>query len=93
MSFKRKPPPGNVRRTVSLGNNFRGVTTNKQGRIIQFESEQERKLVLLLERDPTVVNYNSQPETLHSAIVVDTTEATSQISKCGMPVGKSNCMR
>lgn len=65
MSLKRKPPPGNVRRTVSLGNNFRGVTTSKQGRVIQFESEQERKLVLLLERDPTVVDYISQPETLH----------------------------
>lgn len=64
MSLKRKPPPGNVRRTVSLGNNFRGVTTNKQGRVIQFESEQERKLVLLLERDPMVVDYISQPETL-----------------------------
>jgi hypothetical protein len=58
------PPPGNVRRTVSLGNNFRGVTTNKRGRLIQFESEQERKLVLLLERDPAVADYISQPEIL-----------------------------
>lgn len=65
MAFKRKPPPGNVRRVMCLGNNFRGVTTNKRGHVIQFESEQEHKLVLLLERDPTVTDYISQPETLH----------------------------
>jgi hypothetical protein len=65
MALKRKPPPGNVRRVISLGNNFRGVTANKRGHLIQFESEQERKLILLLERDPTVVDYVSQPETLH----------------------------
>ena len=64
MAFKRKPPPGNVRRVVSIGNNFRGVTTNKQGHLVQFESEQERKLVLLLERDPSVADYLSQPEVL-----------------------------
>jgi hypothetical protein len=64
MAFKRKPPSGNVRRVVSLGNNFRGVTTNKQGHIVQFESEQERKLILLLERDPGVIDYASQPEVL-----------------------------
>lgn len=64
MSMKRKPPTGNARRVISLGNNFRGVTTNKQGHLVQFESEQERKLILLLERDPLVVNYVSQPETL-----------------------------
>ncbi len=65
MAFKRKPPPGNVRRSIALGNNFRGVTTNKQGHLVQFESEQERKLILLLERDPRVVDYVSQPEVLH----------------------------
>jgi hypothetical protein len=65
MALKRKPPPGNVRRTISLGGNFRGVTTNKRGHLVQFESEQERKLVLLLERDPTVADYRSQPEVLH----------------------------
>ena len=64
MAFKRKPPPGSARRVISLGNNFRGVTTNKRGRLVQFESEQERKLVLLLEHDPTVADYISQPETL-----------------------------
>jgi hypothetical protein len=40
------------------------VTTNKCGRLVQFESEQERKLILLLERDVTVVDFMSQPETL-----------------------------
>jgi hypothetical protein len=64
MAFKRRPPPGNVRRSVALGNNFRGVTTNKCGHLVQFESEQERKLILLLERDPTVADYVSQPEVL-----------------------------
>ena len=64
MAIKRKPPSDNVRRVISLGNNWRGVTTNKQGRLIQFESEQERKLILLLERDQTVIDYVSQPETL-----------------------------
>jgi hypothetical protein len=65
MAFRRKPPPGNVRRVISLGGNFRGVTTNKRGHLVQFESEQERKLILLLERDLTVADYVSQPETLH----------------------------
>lgn len=65
MGLHRRPPPGNVRRTLSLGGSFRGVTTNKRGRVVQFESEQERKLVLLLERDPTVADYGSQPEVLH----------------------------
>jgi len=64
MSMKRKPPIGNVRRVISLGNNFRGVTTNKRGHLVQFESEQERKLILLLERDSSVVEFVSQPETL-----------------------------
>lgn len=65
MPFRRKPPPGNVRRVIGLGNNFRGVTTNKRGHLVQFESEQEHKLLLLLERDHTVADYLSQPETLH----------------------------
>jgi len=64
MAFKRKPPPGNVRRVVGLGTNCRGITTNKRGRLVQFESHQERTLILLLERDPTVADYCSQPETL-----------------------------
>jgi hypothetical protein len=48
MAFKRKPLPANVRRVISLGNNFRGVTTNRCGHLVQFESEQERKLLLLI---------------------------------------------
>ncbi len=65
MSFRRKPPPGNVRRVICLGNNVRGVTTNKRGHLVQFESEQEHKLILLLERDVTVTDFLSQPETFH----------------------------
>jgi hypothetical protein len=64
MIYKRKPPPGNVRRVTHIRGNIRGVTTNKRGRLVQFESEQERKLILLLERDCTVSDYISQPETL-----------------------------
>ena len=64
MAWKRKPPLDNVRRVVSIGKNIRGVTTNKRGRLVQFESEQERKFILLLERDRTVTDFISQPETL-----------------------------
>jgi hypothetical protein len=64
MIYKRKPPPDNVRRVTHIRSNICGITTNKRGRLVQFESEQERKLILLLERDGTVSDYISQPETL-----------------------------
>jgi prepilin-type processing-associated H-X9-DG protein len=64
MAFSRRPPPGNVRRVVSFGGNCRGVTTNKCGRLVQFESELERILVLILERDPSVADFASQPLTI-----------------------------
>lgn len=64
MGFRRRPPSDNVRRVVCLGKNCRGTTTNKCGRLVQFESEQEHKLLLLFERDATVADYISQPETL-----------------------------
>lgn len=66
MSLKRKPPAGNVRRVAAIGNNLRGTLTNKTGRIVQFESFSERSLLLRLERDQTVRDYTSQPETFHS---------------------------
>ena len=62
MSFKRKPPPGNVRRVRSNGQNLRGVITNKAGRLVQFESWAERTLILRLDRDREVMDYQSQPE-------------------------------
>lgn len=62
MSFKRKPPVGNVRRVRSNGENLRGVITNKAGRLVQFESWLERALILRLDRDPAVLDYQSQPE-------------------------------
>lgn len=62
MSFKRKPPAGNVRRVRSNGRNIRGVITNKVGRLVQFESWLERTLILRLDRDPEVLDYQSQPE-------------------------------
>jgi hypothetical protein len=62
MGFKRHPPAGNVRRVACTGLNIRGVMTNKAGRIVQFESQMEHALILRLERDPNVVDYNSQPE-------------------------------
>jgi hypothetical protein len=51
-----------VRRVVSIGNNERGVTVSKAGRTVQFESWQERKLLLVLDRAPDVLDYASQPE-------------------------------
>jgi len=39
--------------------------TNKAGRIVQFESFLERSLLLRLDRDRTVRDYGSQPETFH----------------------------
>lgn len=63
MGLKRRPPEGDVRRVVSMGQNLRGVITNKTGRTVQFESFAERTLLLLFERDRTVLNYRSQPET------------------------------
>lgn len=63
MSLKRKPPAGNVRRVAAINGNLRGVITNKAGRVVQFESFAERSLLLRLDRDRTVADYNSQPET------------------------------
>ncbi|MGD9146671.1 MAG: TnsA endonuclease N-terminal domain-containing protein [Anaerolineae bacterium] len=62
MKLNRKPPPGNVRRVRSTGQNIRGVITNKAGRLVQFESWAERSLLLRLDRDPGVTDYGSQPE-------------------------------
>ncbi len=63
MTFKRKPPEGDVRRVTSMGLNLPGVTTNKNGYTVQFESFAERILLVLFERDKTVLSYRSQPET------------------------------
>lgn len=63
MSFKQRPPAGDVRRVRSNGDNLRGVITNKAGRLVQFESWAERVWLLRLERDPEVMDYQSQPET------------------------------
>jgi hypothetical protein len=60
MKLNRKPPPGNVRRVGSTGQNIRGVVTNKAGRLVQFESWAERALMLRLDRDPDVTDYGSQ---------------------------------
>jgi hypothetical protein len=62
MALKRKPPTGNVRRVTPIGNNVRYAITSKADETIQCESFQERKLTLLLDRDPTVQEYRSQPE-------------------------------
>jgi hypothetical protein len=61
---KRKPPAQNVRRVRAIDGNSRFAIVNKCGRTVQCESFQEYKLVLLLERDPEVQDYLSQPETL-----------------------------
>jgi hypothetical protein len=64
MGWRRKPPGSDVRRVCAIGNNIRGVVTNKVGRIVQYESFAERSLLLRLERNPLVCDYASQPETL-----------------------------
>src|SRR5579859_1165784 len=62
MTFKRKPPPGNIRRVASIDNNLRYTVTSKGDATVQCESFQERKLALVFDRDPTVQVYRSQPE-------------------------------
>jgi hypothetical protein len=62
--MKRKPPVQNVRRVSAIGDNLRHTVTSKTQRSIQCESFHEYKLVLRLDRDPTVADYLSQPETL-----------------------------
>ena len=64
MPLIRKPPLDNVRRVQTNGSNLRYTLTNKAGRLVQCESQQERKLALLLERDQTICDYGSQPERL-----------------------------
>ena len=62
MTFKRKPPSGNVRRVAPIGGNLRYTVTGKTDQTIQCESFQERKLTLLFDRDPGIRTYVSQPE-------------------------------
>jgi len=62
MTLKRKPPAGNVRHVVPIGNNLRYAITSKADETVQCESFQERKLTLLFDRDPTIQEYRSQPE-------------------------------
>ena len=62
MALKRKPPTGNIRRVVPIGNNLRYAITSKADATVQCESFQERKLTLLLDRDESVREYRSQPE-------------------------------
>jgi hypothetical protein len=61
MALKRKPPAGNIRRVAPISNNLRYAITSKADETIQCESFQERKLTLLFDRDPTIVEYRSQP--------------------------------
>ena len=62
MALKRKPPSGNVEQDCLKLRNLRYVITSKADETIQCKSFQERKLALLLDRDPTVQEYRSQPE-------------------------------
>lgn len=61
MSFRRRPPNGNVRRVAAIDNNSRYTITNKNGETVQCESHAERKKALVFDRDPQVKNYRSQP--------------------------------
>ncbi len=64
MTFKRKPPSGNVRRVAPIGGNLRYTVTGKTDQTVQCESFQERKLTLCFDRDPGIRTYTSQPERL-----------------------------
>ncbi|GAB5426334.1 MAG: hypothetical protein Crog4KO_34810 [Crocinitomicaceae bacterium] len=63
--MRKHPPPDNVRRVRAISKNLRGVVISKTDRIVQFESFAERLLILCLDRDRTVRDYVSQPETFH----------------------------
>jgi hypothetical protein len=68
--MKRRPPKHNVRRVRAIQGNMRYTLVNKCQRSILCESFQEYKLALLLERNPSVTDYLSQPEQLlfHNAM-------------------------
>lgn len=59
--MKRRPPKGNVRRVQYISGNIRTTYVNKAGRTHQCESFQEYKLAVMLDRDPTVKDSESQP--------------------------------
>jgi hypothetical protein len=61
--MKRRPPAGNTRRVRHIGSNQIGTRTNKANRIVQIESAAELLLTRYLDRDPTVLDFQSQPET------------------------------
>src|SRR5258708_14291058 len=65
--MKRRPPKGNMRRVRANNDlhhpNMRFTLTNKAGRTIQCESFLEYALVMGFNRDPTVQDFGSQPET------------------------------
>lgn len=63
MTLKRRPPPGNVRRVHSTGENTPSVVHSKTGRTVQCESYSERCWLYRLDRDRSVKDYGSQPET------------------------------
>lgn len=62
MRKRGKPPKDNVRQVNSFGGNWCGQLTSKTGRSVQWESYEERKYDIQWERDPTVIDYCSQPE-------------------------------
>ncbi len=80
MALKRKPPVGNVCRVASIGKNIRGVTTNKRGRLVQFESEQERKLIApLRQRADTIIQTVTAVQTYIAQLQRDASPPLSQI--------------
>lgn len=62
--MKRNPPPGNVRRFGSNGQNARSEFVNRFGEIVQTESWLEMSWVLDKDRKLGVEGYTSQPERL-----------------------------
>ena len=59
MMNNRRPPAGSARRFAVKGLNLRATLTNKAGRTVQYESRAEHALILLLDRDPGVLDYGT----------------------------------
>ena len=64
MALKRRPPERNVRRVKTNSKNTWGVTTNQIGDTVQFESDNEKVLLLTMLRNREVKEVISQPRTI-----------------------------
>lgn len=80
--MRRRPPVGSVRRPQIKGVNIRGVFTSTTGRLVQFESQAEWALILHLDRDPTIRDYGTWPETFSVALPETPNQSQSYTPQC-----------